>query len=185
MVKETVARAVAAAAKAAFSHDITPEISYPDPQFGDFSTNAAFNLAKLLKRSPTEVAEQIIKSLKAKEIKSAAVAGPGFINLVMSDQFWAAQLANITPNYVRNNSGQGQKTQVEFISANPTGPLTLANARGGFLGDVLSRVLEASGHQVTREYYLNDSGNQIANLAESVKATIAGKPGRPNTRENM
>jgi arginyl-tRNA synthetase len=102
-------------------------------------------------------------------VAKAEVAGPGFLNFTMSAQYWQDQLAAIDADYARSTFGAGHKVQVEFISANPTGPTTIGNARGGFLGDVLSRVLDRAGYDVTREYYFNNAGTQISKLLESVK----------------
>lgn len=163
------------AVKRAYKIDITPKISYPEAQLGDFATNVAFELSEQLKQPPVEVAKQLVSEIKHPDIESAVVAGSGFINLVMNQAFWIRQLGQIKPNYLQNNSGKGQKTQVEFISANPTGPLTLGNARGGFVGDVLSNVLATSDNKVTREYYFNDGGTQIEELIRSIKAAAGEK----------
>lgn len=165
-----VAVIIADACQQAFSVDVEPEIDYPEPQHGDFSTNVAMRLAADLKQSPQEVARQIMAAVQDPDIANVDVAGPGFINITMTDDYWLCELRGIDQNYAKNDLGKGQKVQVEFISANPTGPLTLGNARGGFIGDVLANVLACSGYAVTREYYFNDAGTQITKLLESVKA---------------
>lgn len=148
---------------------VVVEVGYAQAEFGEFATNVALRLAGQLKRSPVEIGQKIAAKLTDQIFDSVDVAGNGFINVKMSDGFWAGQLAKVNENYGKIKISQPQKVQVEFISANPTGPLTLANARGGFIGDAVARVLEAAGHQVTREYYFNNAGNQINKLVESVK----------------
>lgn len=148
----------------------TPEVTYAEERFGDFSTNAAYQLAPLLAKSPQEVATGLTEAIKHKDVAKATQSA-GFINLQMTDEYWIKQLKLINKNYLAQDTGQGKSVQVEFISANPTGPLTLANGRGGYSGDVLANVLAACGYRVEREYYLNDGGNQIKNLV----ASLAGK----------
>ena len=145
------------------------EISYPDPRFGDFATNAAFGLARQLERSPQDIATELAGHISDSYIKEAT-STKGFINLKMTESFWVKQLQSINPKYGSGQISRPEKVQVEFISANPTGPLTLGNARGGYVGDVIANVLSYSGHQVTREYYFNDAGTQINTLVNSVKA---------------
>lgn len=162
--------------KAAFDLDITEvEISRAQADLGDYATNIAFKLAPELKLAPREVAERIAESLKSPELESALVAGPGFINLRLHSEYWRTFLAEIEEDFVQSNRGKGQKVQLEYISANPTGPLTLGNARGGFIGDVLARVLRACGYEVTREYYFNDAGTQIRHLVQSYEAHRRGE----------
>lgn len=139
-------------------------------KFGDYVTNAAMVYAKELKRQPRAVAEELAAALltASDEIQRAEVAGPGFINITLAPAVWHRVLADITPEYAQLQLGQGVKVQVEYISANPTGPTTIGNARGGFIGEVLSRVLDRAGYNVTREYYFNNAGTQISKLLESV-----------------
>src|SRR3990167_9196083 len=140
MIKETLQTAVAEAVKQLYKIKITPVISYPEHEFGDFSTNVAYQLASKLKQAPTSVAGEIAKALKTRAIASVNADG-GFINIKISNQEWADQLATITPKFAFSNSGKGKTVVVEFISANPTGPLTLGNGRGGYSGDILANVL--------------------------------------------
>lgn len=157
-----------AVAKVAPDAQVAPEISYPEPQFGDFSCNIAFSLAKSLKKAPQQIATDIAAAIDHPLVaKAEAVAG--FVNLTMAQDVWLKELAAVTPDYAHSKAGKGKKVQVEFISANPTGPTTFGNARGGYLGDVLARVLRASGYDTTSEYYFNDGGTQIRKLVESVK----------------
>lgn len=169
-MKSDVAAAVRQAVKQTFKADVKPEVTYPEPKFGDFSTNVALRLASELDQAPQAVAGKIAAQLTAGDILSAEVAGPGFINITMKPDFWAAKANKINKQFAISSLGKGKKVQVEFISANPTGPLTLGNARGGFIGDVLSNVLQQAGFTVVREYYFNDAGTQISKLVESVKA---------------
>lgn len=153
--------------------------------FGDYSTNIALQLAKLEiekgKQSPREIASQILQKLGRLEyLTKAEIAGPGFLNFFIKPEYLAGDVSEIVKkggDFGKNDKGGGKKIQVEFISANPTGPLTLANGRGGSIGDTLANVLTASGYQVDREYYVNDTGNQIRLLGESVLAA-AGKIGK-------
>lgn len=139
-----------------------------DPKFGDYATNAAMVLGKATKTPPHTVAETLIPVLLGIEgVAKAEIAGPGFINLTMDGEYWAHQLAD---DWIPKDRPRLGKLQVEFISANPTGPMTLANARGGFVGDSLASVLSRSGWDVEREYYINDVGGQVTKLADSVRA---------------
>lgn len=143
--------------------------------FGDFSSAIAMAL-KNEGQNPKEMAEKLVdilqkdESLK-KHIKKIVIDGPGFINFYLSNEFLQNQVKEILEagdSYGQNNLGQNKKVQVEFISANPTGPLTLGNGRGGVFGDVLGNVLKGSGYDVTKEYYINDAGGQIEILGHSI-----------------
>lgn len=147
---------------------VTPDISYADAQFGDYATNVAFKLAKELKQAPRAIAEQIAEKVADPRVKSATAVN-GFINITVQPQVWIDVVTEISENYATSQIGNGKKIQVEFISANPTGPLTIANGRGGFLGDVLANVLSHTGHEAVREYYINDAGNQIMKLVDAIK----------------
>lgn len=142
---------------------------------GDYSTNMAMQLARVAKKAPRQIAEQLIENFdKSKaSIEKIEIAGPGFINFYMDNSY----LTNLIPaileagdNYGESNVGNGEKIQVEFVSANPTGDLHLGHARGAAVGDSLCNVLAKAGYDVSREYYINDAGNQINNLALSVEA---------------
>lgn len=168
MIGKDVVEAVKTAVKKAYGSEVEPEISYPEAAFGDFATNVAFALAKELKQAPQAIAEKVASHIDDKNVaKAEAVAG--FVNLKMTQAFWADQIIKIDDKFTISNSGKKQKTQIEYISANPTGPLTIGNARGGYIGDVMARILENNGYEVTREYYFNNAGNQIGKLVESVK----------------
>lgn len=147
------------------------ELSYPDIQHGQLATNVAFRLAGQVKQAPAQVAEQLAAAIDHPLIASANPVG-GFINLNLTDGYWIKQAAQITPEYGSTQIGNGHKIQVEFISANPTGPLTLGNGRGGYNGDVVANVLQSAGYEVEREYYLNDAGNQIKLVHNSIYAVV-------------
>jgi arginyl-tRNA synthetase len=141
-----------------------------DAKFGDFATNIAMVNAKPLKQAPRAIAERLVEALQGLEsVERVEVAGPGFINLTLKTQYWAKALEAIDDDFARSQLGKGQKVQVEYVSANPTGPTTIGNARGGFIGEVLARVLDRAGYEVVREYYFNNAGTQISKLLESVK----------------
>ncbi|MCL5407063.1 MAG: arginine--tRNA ligase, partial [Patescibacteria group bacterium] len=148
------------------------DVSEAPEKFGDFSTNIAMILAKRLGDSPEEIAHKIVGQIKDNQIfERVEVAKPGFINFKMSLPFWLEKISEILKigsKYGENNIGQNKKVDVEFISANPTGPLTVGNARGGVIGDCVASVLEKNGWQVTREYYFNDAGGQIDILGHSI-----------------
>lgn len=156
---------------------VKAEVFSPTQNFGHYSTNAAFKIASVLKKKPLEIAkdlaEKIKKLDKGKLFKRVEISQPGFINFWILENVWQTKVKEILKeenNYGKSKLGKNKKVQVEFISANPTGPLTLANGRGGFLGDVLANVLESSGFKVEREYYVNDTGNQILTLGKSLLA---------------
>ncbi|MDD5547900.1 MAG: arginine--tRNA ligase [Candidatus Pacebacteria bacterium] len=147
--------------------------------FGHYSTNVAFKLAPILslpdqKVAPFEVAKKISDNLKAmggKEFSKIEAIQPGFINFWISPGILHSRIKEVLAGRKKRAGGKGQKINVEFVSANPTGPLTMANGRGGFYGDVLANVLEKAGNKVTREYYVNDAGNQIKILGQSIMAS--------------
>jgi arginyl-tRNA synthetase len=171
LILEDVQNAVRSAINKQYSiNDIIPDITYPEPKFGDFATNIAFKLAKRVHQPPQAIAEVLASSITGIDNAIAeADAIKGFINLRMHNHFWMKQLHAIKPGYGRSRMGEGKKVEVEYISANPTGPTTIGNARGGYIGDTLANVLSCSGYEVTREYYFNNAGTQISKLLESVK----------------
>lgn len=145
-------------------------LSFCDIEFGDFASNIALVMAKTLQQPPREIAEQLARQLnQSSSIESAEVAGPGFINIRLKNEVWSRLFADLQPNFFRTELGVGQSVNVEFISANPTGPLVLVNAWGGFYGDVLASLFTSQGYRVEREYYLNDGGNQIRQLGRAVQ----------------
>jgi arginyl-tRNA synthetase len=143
-----------------------------DPAHGDIATNAAMVLAKPAGKNPRELAGALADRLRAHAAVTAAeVAGPGFINLRLGDAFWHKRLAEILlagPAYGDSAMGGGRQVNVEYVSANPTGPLHVGHARGAVVGDVLAALLEKAGYAVCREYYINDAGGQVDVLARSV-----------------
>jgi len=143
-----------------------------NPQHGDYATSIAKRLAKTVRRSPMEIATAIKDELEPRApIASVDIAGGGFVNVRLDETWLRAQIDTIIGegrDYGRSDALRGKRIQVEFISANPTGPLTLANARGGPLGDVLASVLQFAGADVQREYYVEDGGTQVKRFGESV-----------------
>jgi arginyl-tRNA synthetase len=155
-----------------------------DPAHGDIACNIAMQLAKPLKKNPRELAQAIVAAVLANKgalIESAEIAGPGFINLrvaAAAKQSVVHTVLKEGAQYGRSTAGAGKKVMVEFVSANPTGPLHVGHGRQGALGDALSSLLDSQGYEVTREFYYNDAGAQIGNLAYSVQARARGqKPG--------
>lgn len=144
-------------------------------EHGDFATNVAMRLAKVLKKSPTLIANDIISNfdLESYGVLKLEIAGPGFINIFLKNdslQDLVKHIIDLGSDYGRSNVGNKKKINVEYISANPTGALHLGHARGAAVGDSLTRILDFCGFDVTREYYINDAGNQVNNLALSVAA---------------
>jgi arginyl-tRNA synthetase len=143
-----------------------------DTQHGDFASNIAMRLAKAARKNPRELAQAIVQALPKNDLVTAAeVAGAGFINFRLAKDAWFAALKHVVAQgsaYGRSNTGAGRKVMVEFVSANPTGPMHVGHGRGAAYGATLSNLLEATGHQVYREYYINDAGRQIDILAVSV-----------------
>lgn len=144
-----------------------------DPSHGDFATNVAMVSAKAFHMAPRKIAEALSPyfEFSSTYFEKFEIAGPGFINFFLSPRFYAAVLQDIEAlqdGYGRSDFGKGKKINVEFVSANPTGPMHMGNARGGALGDCLAAVLDAAGYQVSREFYINDAGNQIDKFALSL-----------------
>ena len=140
---------------------------------GDYAVNAALIWAKAFHKAPRQIAEIIVNNLELEGsyIDRCEIAGPGFINLFLKDSYYNDIMKDIAEkggNYGRSNFGNGKKILVEFVSANPTGPMHIGNARGGALGDCLAAVLDAAGYKVEREFYINDAGNQINKFALSL-----------------
>lgn len=146
-----------------------------DTKNGDIATNVAMVSAKALRLPPRKIAEAIVAQLDLNEsyFKSAEIAGPGFINFFLNTSWFCDTVKSVHAlgeNYGRTDFGAGKKVLVEFVSANPTGPMHIGNARGGAIGDCLASVLDWSGHAVSREFYVNDAGNQINKFAISLEA---------------
>ncbi|MCL1913695.1 MAG: arginine--tRNA ligase [Eubacteriaceae bacterium] len=152
------------------------EIETPkDASFGDFSTNVAMKFAKTAKMAPKALAEALIGQIDCQPamIRSADIAGPGFINFTMAEELFASYLINALEqkgDYGKVVLPEKKRLNMEYVSANPTGPLHIGNARGGAIGDTLASIFEWAGWEVTREFYLNDAGNQILKLSESIYA---------------
>ncbi len=151
-----------------------------NPDHGDWASNAAMQLAPVARAAPMRIAEALLQHFEPPaSIATASVAAPGFLNFRLDPQWIAGQVGPIRDAGAAYGSevvDQHKRINVEFVSANPTGPLHVGNARGAFVGDVLSRVLTAAGHQVTREYYFNDFGGQVKALGASVRALRVDEP---------
>src|SRR5918992_4232254 len=151
-----------------------------NPEHGDWASNAAMQLAPVARSAPLRIAETLLEHLEPPpSVAEVSVAAPGFLNFRLDPTWVTAQVGPIRdagPTYGQRTVRAPKRINVEFVSANPTGPLTVGNARGAFVGDVLSRVLEAVGHEVTREYYFNDYNEQIRNLGLSVLAVRRDEP---------
>ncbi|MGG1878603.1 arginine--tRNA ligase [Paenibacillus cisolokensis] len=179
-INSLVAEAVGDAAVAAglVSRDELPQVLLEVPKdkaHGDLATNLAMQLTRIAKKNPRQIAEAIVEHLdKAKaSIEKAEIAGPGFINFTLDKSYLFPVVELVQQqgaDYGRVDLGKGQRVQVEFVSANPTGSLHLGHARGAAVGDALCNLLDYAGYEVTREYYINDAGNQVMNLCKSIEA---------------
>ena len=161
--------------------DIEPEegsyvVETPqNPDFGDYSTNVAMKLSRTLRRNPMDIAAPIVQELERllPEADSVTVARPGFINFKLKQDALSGLIDKVIAageDYGRNDSGRGKRVLVEWVSANPTGRLHCGHARNAAWGDCICRLMEASGYEVLREYYVNDAGNQIVMLGKSISA---------------
>ena len=173
IILEAVGKAVAESKLAAEPmNDFNIEVP-ADKANGDFSSNAAMVNARAFRLAPRKIADTMKEymEIEGTYFSKVEIAGPGFINFYLSDSFYADVLKDVRAcgdNYGKSNFGKGKKVNVEFVSANPTGPMHMGNARGGALGDCLASVLEYAGYDVKREFYVNDAGNQIAKFALSL-----------------
>ncbi len=161
-------------AKAALDVEIETEIP-KEKAHGDFSTNIAMKLTRVLKNAPAKIANAIIEGIETEGtyIEKIEIAGPGFINFYLSEKRLYDALRSafvLGDDFGKLDVGKGKKVMVEFVSANPTGPMHMGNARGGALGDSLASVLETAGYDVTREFYINDAGAQIEKFGNSLEA---------------
>ena len=141
-----------------------------DEKMGDFSTNIAMTLARSERKKPKMIAESVVRYLKNGDLSQVEIAGPGFINLKMSHEFFLQRLKNVVKqgdDFGQTDVGQGTKVLIEFVSANPTGPLHVGHGRGAAVGDALARILKKSGYDLSTEYYINDVGNQMNFLGRS------------------
>ena len=167
-----------------FGDDVTFTLERPrDPSHGDLATNLAMQLARRDRTNPRTVAERLIAALdqSAAAVASAEIAGPGFINFRLAADTLVLDFQRVIAEggaYGRSQTGLGKTVNVEFVSANPTGPLHVGHGRGAALGDGIAALLEWTGHAVTREFYVNDAGVQIARLAESLWARVQQALGR-------
>ena len=177
ILRDLITKAVETARAAGeLTFDTLPAFDVEAPKqadHGDLATNLALVLAKQAKLPPRKVAEILVRRLAAPEgmLQKVEIAGPGFINFFIADAFWYRVIPEIHElglAYGNSDLGAGQKVQVEFVSANPTGPLHIGHGRGAALGDALANLLAATGHEVVREYYINDVGNQILTLGKSL-----------------
>ncbi len=187
MIRQKLAALVTQALESARSAGVLGSETFPavvidtpaNEAHGDFACNIAMQLAKPERKAPRQVAEALLLHLQDTDgfVRRAEIAGPGFINFFIAPSAWQHCLPLIEQagaSYGKTDSGNGRKAQVEFVSANPTGPLHIGHGRGAAIGDVLCRLLSATGWDVTREFYYNDAGAQIANLALSVQARCLG-----------
>ena len=181
--RESIKDIIINAARRAIANGSLPEAELPnfnvevpaDRAHGDFAVNAALVWAKAFRSNPRKIAETLAENFdfEGTYIEKCEIAGPGFINLFLADRYYAAIVNDVLKSgddYGKSDIGQGKKVMVEFVSANPTGPMHIGNARGGALGDCLAAVLDKAGYDVTREFYVNDAGNQIAKFGASLEA---------------
>jgi len=164
-----------------------PEIIIERPKkegFGDFATNAAMLMAASLKKPPREIASVISAKIAADPlVEKCEVAGPGFINIFLKGSYWTEALSEMIKkgkDFGRSDAGGGKKVLLEFVSANPTGPLHVGHGRGAAVGDSLARIMDFAGYKVTREFYLNDRGKQVYTLGESVRYHAGDNPKFPD-----
>ena len=180
-IKEILAGAIknaalSAIAKGTIKEGELPEVLLevpPQKEFGDFASNFAMQSARTLKCNPRMVAQAVIDNLDCAYVEKAEIAGPGFINFYLKDNWLSDMFAHIVEageNYGNLTAPSDEKIQIEYVSANPTGPLHVGHGRGAAVGSSLANLMKAAGYNVTREYYINDAGNQINNLAASVNA---------------
>lgn len=173
-IKTAISEAVQKAELTTEPMDIHLE-SPKDKANGDYATNVAMQLTRIAKKAPRAIAEAIVENMdkESANIEKVEIAGPGFINITIKKDYLLDVVKTVLEQkeeYGRTNSGAGERIQVEFVSANPTGDLHLGHARGSSVGDSLCNVLDLAGYDVSREYYINDAGNQINNLALSIEA---------------
>lgn len=194
MVKEVenkLYEAIENAVKSAIENGDLPQADIPkfiiekpaDKKNGDFSSNIAMAGARAFHAAPRMIAEAIVKNfnLDGGYIDRCEIAGPGFINFYLSDKYYSDVLKDIVASgdsYGRSDYGKGKRILVEFVSANPTGPMHIGNARGGAIGDCLASVLDAAGYDVQREFYVNDAGNQIEKFATSLEVRYLQECGK-------
>lgn len=183
MLRELVRGSLREAIQKLYGISAEIEVAVPEkPEFGDLSSTVAFALKTQLKKAPRQIAEEIAANLEKSPFAKVEVVGPGFINFFLKPETIQQALQELLKQghaYGKLESGRGLRAQVEFVSANPTGPLTIGHCRQAVLGDVISRLLENAGYDVTREYYYNDAGRQMRLLGESVRARYLELLGQP------
>jgi arginyl-tRNA synthetase len=179
---EELRSAVQAAAAELGDGATTPTLERPKKAgFGDYSTNAAMLMAKALKAPPREIAERLGAVLQERlgdRVEKVEVAGPGFLNVFLADAWYVAAASHVLAagdDWGAGTAAERERVNLEFVSANPTGPMTAASARHGAYGDSLARLLEFAGHEVSREYYFNDAGGQLLRLGQSIRARARGE----------
>ncbi|KIX90723.1 arginine--tRNA ligase [Staphylococcus microti] len=177
-VKQTLIEEIEKSIKKAELADTVPHIKVEipkDTQNGDYATNIAMVLTKIAKRNPREIAQLIVENLdtEAAHVQKVDIAGPGFINFYLDPSYLHVVIDDVLKKdtqYGRVDTPKNEKVLIEYVSANPTGDLHIGHARNAAVGDTMSNIMDAAGYDVTREYYINDAGNQITNLAKSIEA---------------
>lgn len=190
ILRDELAALLSKAVQVAQDKALLPPVAVPpspierpaNPSHGDYASTIALKLARAARMSPQQIAKILVDELAASPmVGQVSIAGAGFINFTLSDNWLAAQvdqIARLGPEYGSIDRGRGEKVQVEFVSANPTGPLPVASGRGGSLGDSLARVLQAAGYRVEREYYVNDAGSRVDVFGQSLYARYLQAAGR-------
>lgn len=165
--------------------EVSASVAYCDPKFGQFSTNLVFRISRAESAPAQQVAEHIIEALSQdKSVESAEFVQPGFINIQMSNQVWVEFAESINDNFLESKPSKDTSIQLEFISANPTGPLVLTNAWQGYYGDILANIYTSQGFKTSTEYLLNDGGNQIIALGKAIQQAL-GKDFEAEVTEDL
>ncbi|MFN7133891.1 MAG: arginine--tRNA ligase, partial [Myxococcales bacterium] len=189
VIAETLAKCAEKGLLPPFTGDVV--IDAPkNPAHGDWSSNAAMVLAKPAGKPPREVAKLIVDNLVDPDgvVTRTEIAGPGFINLWMAPEVFLGALARVAQQgatYGHGTFGAGEKVMVEYVSANPTGPMHVGHGRGAVVGDAIAALLAATGHAVTREYYINDAGGQVKQLGKALWVRYREQCGLPLPRPNL
>lgn len=190
-MKDIAERIIAATHAHAVEQGLLPAIAGPihveaprEAAHGDWSSNLAMLLAKPARKKPREIAQILADNLVDPEgaVQKVEIAGPGFINLFLAPRVWLAGLERVLReggDFGKSNAGAGKRVMVEYVSANPTGPMHVGHGRGAVVGDAIAALLEAAGHQVTREYYVNDAGGQVKALGKALYQRVREQLGHP------
>ena len=189
-IKSVLTDAIIKAAQKAIAAGVVKEGTLPEvlltvppkKEFGDFASNFAMQSARALRCNPRVLAQYIVDNLGCAYVQKAEIAGPGFINFYLNPDWVYDMLARIVEageNYGNLPEASGEKIQLEYVSANPTGPLHVGHGRGAAVGSALANLMKAAGYDVEQEYYINDAGNQMNNLARSVNARYLELLGQP------